>query len=243
MNRSALLLITAATLAACSSPEQPKSVPGNEALDSAFADAKTYKLLDLPNLDDNVHNDTLLIYTTHAMGNGLFVMAARNVEDTREGLRLYLYRPRPDSSADVLAYSKPAYDSAVMLPTYFTTGDTADGIIILANYGERESWGQNVFLLKNDQIKDLGWLDVAERDWKTQDDSTFQWRDNIAPQVKVKGEDGRFAFTFEGDSVQLYDDLQAHKDVMLPTDHIAYHYDGTQMVLMVDGEERIADTL
>jgi len=243
MNTSPLLLLAAATLAACSSPEQPKSARGNAALDSAFADAKTYKLLDLPNLDDNVHNDTLLIYTTHAMGNGLFVMAARNVEDTREGLRLYLYRPRPDSSADVLAVSKPAYDSYTMLPTYFTTGDTADGIIILANYGERESWGQNVFLLKDDQFKDLGWLDVAERGWKTQDDSTFQWRDNIAPQVKVKGEDGRFAFTFKGDSVQLYDDLQGHKEVMLPTDHIAYHYDGTQMVLMVDGEERIADPL
>lgn len=243
MSRYALFFFAAATLAACSSPGQPKTTPGNEALDSAFADAKTYALLDLPNLDDNVHNDTLLIYTTHAMGNGLFVMAARNVEDTREGLRLYLYRPRPDSSADVLAYSKPAYDSYTMLPTYFTTGDTADGIIILTNYGERESWGQNVFWLKDDRFKDLGWLDVAKRGWKTQDDSTFQWRDNIAPEAKIKGEDGRFAFTFKGDSVQLYDDLQGHKEVMLPTDHIAYHFDGKQMVLMVNGEERMADPL
>ena len=55
MNKYALLFLATAMLAACSSPEKPKTMPGNEALDSAFADAKTYKLIDLPNLDLVIH--------------------------------------------------------------------------------------------------------------------------------------------------------------------------------------------
>lgn len=238
-------LMVAVALAACSTPVEKQN--GTSAADTtgqqgplpALANAKPYRLLDLPNLDDNVRNDTLLVYTTHALGNGAFVMAAKNVEDTREGLRLILYRPRPDSSAEVLAVSKPAYDSEVMLPTYFSTGDTADGLIILANYGGLESWGQNVFWLKNGRFTDLGWMDVSERTWKTRLDSLQQWRTNIAPFTQVRGAGGQFDFTFSGDSVQLFDDQRGHQEVMLPTDRIRYRYDGREMVLVVDGEARI----
>ncbi|MBS1568061.1 MAG: hypothetical protein JST45_01335 [Bacteroidetes bacterium] len=240
MNRThcftALLL-----LAACSNPGTPTStsedIPaaGQEPL---LQNARTYHPLNLPNLDDNVRNDTLLIYTTHALGNGEFVMAARNVEETREGLRLYLYKPRADSSADVLAVSKPAYDSEVMLPTYFSTGDTADGTIILANYGGLESWGQNVFWLKNGHFRDLGWLDVAERTFKVRMDSLQQWRTTIAPLTNVNGANGQFDLTFQGDSLMIYDDLQGGREVMLPTSRIRYRYDGRSMVLLVDGKPR-----
>lgn len=205
--------------------------------------AKTFSLKDLPNLDENVRNDTLLVYTTHDLGNGEFVMAAKHADDKREGLRLILYRPRPDSSAEVLAVSKPAYDSEVMLPTYFSTGDSADGIIILANYGGLESWGQNAFWLKDGQFKDLGWLDVAERGFKTRLDSLQQWRSNIAPKTKVLGEAGQFAFTFITDSVQLFDDFTGQQEVMLPSGRISYRYDGKQMVLVIDGHPRFPQPL
>jgi hypothetical protein len=127
MKTNAAILILA--LAACNSGDAPDKkvadVPLENAADTTWGtSAKNYALLDLPNLDDNVKGDTLLVYTTHQVGNDLFVMAAKNNEDTREGLRLYLYTPRPDSTADVLAVSAPAYDSSTMLPTYFTTGDT-----------------------------------------------------------------------------------------------------------------------
>lgn len=208
-----------------------------------LANARTFNLLNLPELEDNVRNDTLLIYTTHGIGNGLYVMAARNVEDTRGGLRLVLYKPKPDSSADVIATSKPAYDSQVMLPTYFATDDTANGIIILANYGGLESWGQNVFWLKDGRFKDLGWLDVAQRGFKTRQDSLQQWRTNIAPMTKVLGSDGAFEFTFTTDSVQLYDDLAGHQEVMLPSYRISYRYDGKQMLLVIDGQPRFPEPL
>lgn len=228
-------LAAAALLAACSAPG---GAPPTDPAPSPVQAGKQYTLLDLPNLDDNVHNDTLLVYTTHDAGNGLFVMAARNVDETRDGLRLYLYRPKADSSAEVLACSKPAFDSSVMLPTFFSTGDTADGLVILANYGERESWGQNAFWLKDGRFKDLGWLDVTRREWKNREDSVQQWRVGIAPYTQVNGHDGQFTFTFNTDSVQLYDDLEGHTEVMLPAARISYRYNGKDLVLVVDGQER-----
>ena len=242
MKTNAAILILA--LAACNSGDAPDKkvadVPLENAADTTWGtSAKNYALLDLPNLDDNVKGDTLLVYTTHQVGNDLFVMAAKNKEDKREGLRLYLYTPRPDSTADVLAVSAPAYDSSTMLPTYFTTSDTADGMVILANFGEKESWGQKVFWLKGHEFRDLGWLDVAHREWKTRDDSTVQWRTNIAPFARVQGRNDQFKITFTGDSLQLFDDLAGNQERMFATGRIAYRYDGRQMVLYEDGQERL----
>lgn len=237
--RALLLLITLSALAACSSPEEraPDPAPAPASLPELSA-AKRFEPLSLPNQPDNIRHDTLLIYTTHALGDGTFVLAAKHIDEKREGLRLVLYRPLPDSSAEVLAVSKPAYDSQVMLPTYFATDDPADGLIILANYGGLESWGQNVFLLKDQQFKDLGWLDVTERGWTTRLDSLQQWRTSIAPSTVVRGAADQFEFTFTTDSVQLFDDLQDGMEVMFPSERIKYRYDGSSMVLLVDGRPR-----
>ncbi|MEO7081207.1 MAG: hypothetical protein ABIY71_06750 [Flavobacteriales bacterium] len=242
--KNILILIATVALVSCSSSEQDAvedaiaGTTGHPSATAPLAHAKPFHLLELPNLDDNIRHDTLLIYTIHGLRDGTFVLAGKNMEDNREGLRLIQYRPRPDSSAEVLAVSKPAYDSQVMLPTYFVPDDPGDGVLILANYGGLESWGQNVFLLKDHQFTDLGWLDVTERGWTTRMDSLQQWRSNIAPKTVVSGADGQFDFTFTTDSVQLFDDLQGGTEVMLPSNRIKYRYDGKQMVLIVDGEPR-----
>ncbi|MFT3886136.1 MAG: hypothetical protein QM724_12130 [Flavobacteriales bacterium] len=230
--RNTLLLSVLPILAACGGKS-----PAPQRADTASA-PRTWAMQDLPAQDDNVRDDTLVIYTTHALGNGTFVMAAKSMQDTREGLRLVLYRPRPDSSAEVLATSAPAYDSWTMLPTFFSTGDTTDGWLVLANFGERQSWGQKVFLLKGHHFEDLGFIDVAERGWRTEDDSTYQWRTSIAPRVQVQEADGVLTFSFSGDSVQVYDDLAGHQEVMLPVGRVQYRYDGKAFTLVIDGEAR-----
>ncbi len=232
-----MLLLTACN-PPTQAPERTSAYPKGPAV-QPLAEAHAFTRLELPNLDDNVRHDTLLIYTTHAMGNGEFVMAARHKDDTREGLRLILYRPRADSSAEVLAFSKPAFDSEVMLPTFFATGDTTDGMVILANYGAWDSWGQNAFWLTNHQFRDLGWIDVAERTWETRVDSLQQRRLNIAPKTLVQGKDGLFDFSFTTDSVQLYDDLQGANEVMVPSGRIHYRYNGQHMLLVMDGSARL----
>lgn len=181
--------------------------------------------LDLPILADNVRHDTLLVHTTYDLGEGLFLMAAQNNNYNKEGIRLYLYRPKADSSAEIIAWSKPGYDSETMLPTFFTSGDKAGGLVVIANMGERQSWGQEAFWVKDNAIKSLGFLDVAVRDWKTVDDSTYQFRTSIAPRTLVSGANGVFDLTFSGDSLQLYDDLQGHSEVMLPASAVRYRYE------------------
>jgi hypothetical protein len=236
--QTALLLV--ATAACNSNPDHGSKEPASLGIDTMpMQGLKHFALLDLPNLEDNVRGDSLLVYTTHRIAANRFVMAARNKEETREGLRLYLYEPRPDSTADVLTVSAPAYDSEVMLPTFFSTGDSADGIVVLANFGGKESWGQKAFWLKGPAFIDLGWIDVAHREWRTVDGQTEQRRTNIAPYTQVSGQDGRFFFTFTGDSLQLYDDLEGQMERMFPASSVAYRHEGGHMTLLVDGKPRL----
>ena len=200
-------LATVVLLAACSgAPRSSPDVPPSS-IDTGTP-GTAWRVLDLPILADNVRNDTLLVHTTYDLGDGTFLMAAQNNNYNREGIRLYLYHPKADSSAEILAWSKPGYDSETMLPTFFTTGDRANGLVILANMGERQSWGQEVFWLDGDSIRSLGFMDVAVREWRTEGDSTYQFRTSVAPRTAVHGDSGAFTFTFSGDSVQVYDDLR-----------------------------------
>jgi len=233
------ILALAAIWFACGDAPAPADRPVPPTIDTATL-GTSWRPLDLPVLPDNVRHDTLLVHTTHDLGNGRFLMAAQNNDYNRDGIRLYLYRPQPDSSAAIIAWSRPGYDSETMLPTFFSTGNHAGGLVILANMGERQSWGQEVFWLRGDTIQSLGFLDVAVRGWKTVDDSTFQFRTSIAPRTAVHGGDGAFTFTFTGDSVQVYDDLRGGSEVMFPAARVLYRYDDGHWRLVIDGEEREA---
>lgn len=238
------LLLSSCALIACGGEAPPSAEneqPAPATVSTLPASAKTYERNDLPNLDDNVKHDTLLIYTTHALGDGTFVMAAKNKDAPDDGgLRLYLYRPKSDSSAEILASSKEGVGSYTMLPVYFRTSDPADGWIIVTNMGERQSWGQEAFWLKDGQFKHLGWIDVAKREWKTEDEGTTPWRTTIAPQVAVRGDNGRFEFSFTGDSVQIYDDLKGGSELMYPSSAVQYRYDNGEWWLIVNGDQRNA---
>ena len=132
---------------------EPTSVPEEQ--------GEVWSRVDLPGLDDNVKHDTLLIQTTFDLGDSTYLMVASHVEETREGIRLYRYRVKPDSSAEVLSWSKPGYDSSTMLPTFFRSPDASQGWLLLANMGERESWGQEVFWLKDGAFIHMGYLSMA----------------------------------------------------------------------------------
>lgn len=224
MTRGTIILAAAILLSACGGGGTP-ATPATPIGSDTTALLPVWNKLDLPILPDNVRHDTLLVHTTYDLGDGLFLMAAQNNNYNKEGIRLYLYRPKADSSAEILAWSKPGYDSETMLPTFFTDGNKSDGLIIIANMGERQSWGQEAFWLKDNVIKSLGFIDVAVREWKTVDDSTYQFRTSIAPRTSVHGANGVFEFSFNGDSLQLYDDLQGRSEVMLPASAVRYRFE------------------
>lgn len=211
---------------------QPGPKPSTE---TAIDPKGQWERVEFPTVEDNVRNDTLLVQVTFDLGKGNFLMVAGNVEETRDGLRLYLYHPDRDSNAVVTACSKPGFDSYTMYPTFFSTGRPEDGTVILANMGEKQSWGQEAFWLKDERFIHLGFLDVAQRGWRTYADSLQQWRTSIAERALVSGGAGQFEFSFIGDSLQLYDDFNGHQEVMLPASQVRYRCAAGKTELMING--------
>jgi hypothetical protein len=191
-------------------------------------------------VDDNIRHDTLLIQTTFDLGDSTYIMVASNVEETFEGLRLYRYRFfGPDSAFEMMAVSTPAYDSWTMLPTFFGTDSTdTHALWVLANFGEKESWGQKLLWLDWD-FTDMGFLEVALPERVMEEDTLRLKRRNIGPFTRVEERQDSTYFRFACDSVFLYDDQAGSVDQVLPSSavHYTFHRDGG-LVLWINGEAR-----
>lgn len=191
-------------------------------------------------VEDNLQHDTLLIQTTFDLGDSTYIMVASNVEETFDGLRLYRYRFfGPDSTFEMMAVSTPAYDSWTMLPTFFGTDSTdTHALWVLANFGEKESWGQKLLWLDWD-FTDMGFLEVALPERVMEDDTLRLKRRNIGPFTRVEEREDSTYFRFACDSVFLYDDQAGQVDQVLPSSavHFTFHRDGG-LVLWINGEAR-----
>jgi hypothetical protein len=187
---------------------------------------------------DNVRHDTLLIQVTFELPGSHFIMVASNMEENFEGLRLYYYTLGPDSSANIKAFSSPAYDSWTMLPTLFADPKDSSRHIILANFGERDSWGQKVMAL-GEQFTDMGFIDVAYPEYVQEEDTAYRKLRNIAPYTRCFPEGSGLRFEFVCDSLYLYDDLRGGLDRTLPSSAVRYTWDAvTEITLWVNGEAR-----
>lgn len=191
-------------------------------------------------LDDNIAHDTLLIQTTLDLADSTYLMVASNVEETFEGLRLYRYRFTGDSAVEMMAISPPAYDSWTMLPTCFAS-DTlhpSDGLWILANFGEKESWGQKVMFL-DWEFMDVGFMHVALPERVLEDDTLRLKRRNVAPLMRYSERGDTAVWRFACDSVYLYEDGAGGADVILAAPRVRYTFHRDQgLVLWVDGRAR-----
>jgi hypothetical protein len=191
-----------------------------------------------PAIADNIAHDTLLIQTTFDMGDSTFVMVASNVDDTFEGLRLYRYRFAADSTVEMMAISSPAYDSWTMLPTFFGADSTdTHALWVLANFGERESWGQKLLWMDRD-FSDMGFMDVALPERVIEDDTLRLKRRNIAPYMRFSERGDTAVFRFDCDSVFLYVDHAGQADLVLPAHQVFFTFhrnDG--LALWVNGHK------
>ncbi|MBL7964413.1 MAG: hypothetical protein JNM31_11295 [Flavobacteriales bacterium] len=180
--------------------------------------------LALPQVDDNIRHDTLMIQTTFNLGDGTYIMVASNITETFEGLRLHRYTANADSTATILAVSSPAYDSWTMLPTFFRDPEDSSAFLILANFGEKESWGQKMLKLDASGFHDLGFVDVALPERIMEDDTLRLKRRNIGPYARVTGQRNALIVTFATDSLYLYDDLRGGRDRVVPAKGVAYRF-------------------
>lgn len=189
-------------------------------------------------VDDNLHHDTLLTQVTFDMGDGSFVMVASNVEETFEGLRLYHYRLAADSTVNMLAVSKPGYDSWTMLPTFFPADTSGGDMWILANIGERESWGQKLMRFGSG-FADMGFLDAALPERVMEDDTLRLKRRNIGPSMRASEHNDTTYFRFTCDSVFLYDDQAGAYDVVYDAQHVFFTFQRSEgLALWVNGQKR-----
>ena len=187
---------------------------------------------------DNVVHDTLLVQVCFDLQDGTNIMVASNSEEKFEGLRLYHYRALPDSSADVISVSVPAYDSWSMLPTFFGPGKGMNGSWMAANFGERESWGQKLFWCDNG-FQDRGFIDMAFPERVVEEDTTYLKRTTIAPHMRIGYSNDTTLFVFACDSVYLYDDLKGRTDYVVSSAAVRYTYHAnTGLVLWINGEPR-----
>lgn len=227
------ILALLSVLAACTGPvpQEPPAPTVHEPEGSAP--------LSYPQVDDLLQHDTLLIQTTFDLGDGTWVMVASHVEERRAGLRLYRFRTLADNSAQVLAVSSPGYDSETLYPTFFRHPLDSMAWLVLANVGERDSWGQKVFTLDERGFRDHGFLDLAMPETGQEGEERGTRLRNIAPYARCSAEGGVLQVRFVCDSVYLYDDLRGGLDRVMPAGSVRYlvPQEG-RAVLWVDGEER-----
>ena len=242
MKRLVLLALPVA-LASCGHGDTPSASNGNA--DSLRTDAPSRMIdstgsshIDFPQVDDNLHHDTLLTQVTFDLQDGSYLMVASNVEETFEGLRLYRYRFNTDSTVNMLSVSSPAYDSWTMLPTFFAYPNPTGTYMILANFGERESWGQKLIFMDR-AFTDLGFMDVAYPEHIVDADTAYVKRTNVAPFARFDMHIDTVVFTFACDSLFLYDDMAGHNDLIVPASSIRYTvHPQTGLVLWQNGRQR-----
>ena len=226
------LLCCLLLLGACSSPDTQRSP------ESDTTSGQRWERLDLELVEDNVRHDTLLTQVTFALPGGDFLMVASNVKETFEGLRLYRYEALPDSSARVLAVSPPAYDSWTMLPTVFRSPTDPSTLLILANFGERQSWGQKVLRLDDAGFTALGFLDVALPVRIQEEDTALMKLHGAGSVASASSTSEGWEISFATDSLFLYDDMNGGRDVHLPGASVVYRITADKVLLVVNGEAR-----
>lgn len=254
MRHTALFGVTAALafVAMCACDGTPADPPPPPVEPAGFQDTRSaadtlhwhedaaFEPIALPIVDDNLAHDTLLIQVTFDMRDGSYLMVASNQETTFEGLRLYRYKLNHDGSPHMLAISSPAYDSWTMLPTFFKAPEEPSTYIVLANFGEKQSWGQKVMQLNDAGFTDLCFLDAALPQLVNDADmdTSFVRLANVGPRTRIVTGDGQITFEFAGDSLYLYDDLRGATDRLIEAQRVRYELIGKQLQLAIDGDAR-----
>lgn len=199
-------------------------------------EAEAFELVNFPIIEDNLKHDTLLVQVTFDLGDGTFVMVASHQEGSFEGLRLYRYRVDPQGAVNMLAVSSPAYDSWTLLPTFFRKAVDPSTLIVLANFGEKQSWGQKAMILDEQGFKDLRFLDVALPRVVQEVDSTYIKLVGAGPRARIIETDQGLTFEFAGDSLFLFDDLRGHQDTIVAAKDVRYELAGGELRFVLNGK-------
>lgn len=183
-----------------------------------------YQPLELSNLEDPIVHDSLLVHNTFDLSGGQALMVARSTEEDFEGLKLYLLRD-VGGNTRVVSNSTGAYDSWTYIPTIFVSPNGRD-TLILAETGERESWGARLIRLKGGLFTDLGFVDMAVRASKFDEleEKEVEVLRSVVPYTGITCNNGTLFIEFNT-SVHVFDDGQGGLDTLYPANAIHYVWD------------------
>jgi hypothetical protein len=240
-----LFALLALLLFSCSGeprPDKEQDVP------RVPAEASLHLPLDVPQVEDNLAHDSLVIQTTFALEDGSFIMVASHAQteerldagDRNAGLRLYRYRLMADGKAEVMAASSSAHDSWTMFPTFFRDPHRPDARLILANFGARDSWGQRVLRMTPQGFEDIGFMQVAALERVAGDEGEELRARNVASYARVTVDADGWRIRFGTPELILFDDLRGGTDVPMAGTRVHYRWSpGSGLVLYVDDEARL----
>ena len=184
----------------------------------------TYERIALMPIEDHFELDSILIHNTYELSIGHFMMVARATEESFTGLQMHLYTLK-DSLPIISASSTPAYDSWIYLPTFFVSPDQQD-TLLLAEIGERESWGARLLRIEDGVFEDLGFIDIALRDKKFDEEleKDVMFLKSVASNTSIReiGED--LIVSFGPEPLHIYDDQLGNSDTLYPADHVIYEF-------------------
>lgn len=248
MRTLTVLIAISSLLLGCSEKAERKETPEGTEPPKLEVPSPASSPITFEQIEDNVKHDTLLIQTTFDLTDGTYLMVASHTlaeerldeGDRSAGLRLYHYRVLPDSTADIIARSSSARDSWTMFPTFFKDPSEDGSYIVLANFGDRSSWGQKVIRFNAQGFADLGFLNVAAIERTRDGDEEVMKLLNIAPHTRISSEGNELVFTFEVEDLLLYDDLRGVLQQPIDADRIAYRWSEAEgMRLFIDQQIRV----
>jgi hypothetical protein len=122
-----------------------------------------------------------------------------------------------DKNNNQVFRSKGQMDSYILRPKFYKL-DSKSPVLILAEIGTEYSWGNIVFSLNKNGIKELGMIELAGINLERDD------YDNIAEYIKIAKKGNTIHFQFEADSVIV--DPGGRKEKVIAANQISYIYDG-----------------
>jgi hypothetical protein len=170
----------------------------------SYTEDATFETKEYPLIDpETIQIDSLFVQVAYALSEKRWIIIGRSVNDDPTGLKLLLIDPLKDNK--LLFQTKGAYQSLILHPTFFISSLPYDPTIILCAIGISASWGQVIYLMKNDTIKELGYMDVVMKE--AVDSTIFENHyllKDISPYTSINKTNNGVHFTFKADSILYY---------------------------------------
>lgn len=193
----------------CSSPSSKTEdvkpvdvVPTHELSHFNFQDTGRYSLQEYKMIPgETINIDSLYTQVAYELSPTRWILVGQSENDDPSGIKLMLVDPTKDFQ--LIYRSKGAYESFILHPTFFKSTNPKDPIVLLCALGQTESWGQDLFLMNGDSIREIAYLDVAVKKEIEMEDDDYSLID-IASFTTIKKDQDGLVFHFNADSIKYY---------------------------------------